>query len=182
MRPHYHALVYGQDFATADEPWRVFQQKRNYTVYTSPVLEELWGQGHVTVTPLTYETAAYCAKYSLKKRNGSKYDEEYLHRPTGVIRRREFAVMSRNPGIGASWLKRYKSDVYPEGAVTVKGRKFRPPRFYDDQLTEVELEFQKARRRAAVAARKDDLTDERLYAREKITEAKQALSKRNRFE
>ena len=43
--------------------------------------------------------------------------------------------MSLKPGIGAAWLERYRSDVYPVGKVVRPGgASFNAPRYYDKLL------------------------------------------------
>jgi len=51
----------------------------------------------------------------------------------------EFNKMSLKPGIGAEWLKRYRSDVYPAGKVVRPGgASFNAPRYYDDLLARLD--------------------------------------------
>jgi len=39
--------------------------------------------------------------------------------------------MSRRPGIGDGWLKKYKTDVYPDDHVIINGKPIKVPKFYD---------------------------------------------------
>jgi hypothetical protein len=50
----------------------------------------------------------------------------------------EFGLMSRMPGLGTSWLKKYFSDVYPKDFFTINGVKNKPPRFYDEILKKID--------------------------------------------
>jgi len=43
--------------------------------------------------------------------------------------------MSRRPGIGKEWYKKYSSDVYPSDEVIMRGKQIKPPKFYDTQLS-----------------------------------------------
>jgi hypothetical protein len=47
---------------------------------------------------------------------------------------KEFANMSRMPGIGSTWLDKYFEDVYPRDYVVVNNTQIKPPRFYDKLL------------------------------------------------
>ena len=59
-RPHYHAIIFGYDF-----PDKVFWSRNNgYPLYRSRMLEELWPFGYCTVGDVTFESAAYVARYT----------------------------------------------------------------------------------------------------------------------
>ena len=68
-----------------------------------------------------------------KRVKGEKEKEHYK----GL--EKEFALMSTKipqvdgtlGGIGKSWLLKYQGDVYPKDFFTFKGRKLKPPRYYD---------------------------------------------------
>ncbi len=85
--------------------------------------------------------------------------------------RPEYVTMSRRPGIGSTWLAKFKSDVYPADEVVHEGKRYRPPRFYDSQLAGEELDEYKVKRRRALVNRVKDLTPDRLASREKCLEA-----------
>lgn len=171
LRPHYHAALFGVDFA-AD---RVFLTERGGNkLYTSKLLEQTWGQGHVSIGELTYESAAYVARYVMKKAVGqdkrryeriSEHGEVYHVRP-------EYVTMSRRPGIGSGWFSKFKGDVFPSDEVVHRGRRYRPPRFYDERLPEAELEALKLKRRQVAAVHGDELSEERLKVREQVAEAR----------
>lgn len=124
-RPHYHLCLFGFDFSADRYLWR----KGDFPLFRSPMLEELWPFGHSSIGSLTFESAAYVARYVTKKINGKKKDSHYGDR----LPERSVAV-SLKPGIGASWLESYMSDVYPSDEVILDGRPLRPPRYYDKIL------------------------------------------------
>lgn len=177
-RPHYHALLFGLHFP--DQV--VIDQKNGKRIFTSPQLEEIWGKGNVTVGDVCFESAAYVARYVMKKITGDDAEEHYerVDPDTGEIFpvKPEYSTMSRRPGIGKAWLQKFKSDVYPSDEVIHEGRKFRPPRFYDSLLPEKELQKLKRQRRKTMQEHSENLTPERLEAREKITETRLGLSER----
>lgn len=148
-RPHYHVILFNYDFND-----KIFYEKtpRGDYLYTSPTLNKLWPNGLATIGAVTFESAGYTARYSTKKITGPKASDHYLrqHPDHGFICRvrPEFSLMSRGNnsgdpvwggGIGAGWIKKYKTDVYPSDTIVSNGRLARPPRFYDQQLTEEEL-------------------------------------------
>lgn len=134
-RPHYHACIFNYDFSD-----KVFLRMSNgKPLYFSQTLFDLWGKGFTTVGDLTFESAAYVARYVMKKVTGDNATEHYLyvHPETGVITKRcpEYATMSRRPGIGSSWYDKFKSDAYPSDFLVVNGKKCRPPRYYDTRFS-----------------------------------------------
>lgn len=140
LRPHYHVIIFNHDFND-----KIFYEttKRGDTLYTSPTLSKLWGQGLATLGAVTFHSAGYTARYSTKKITGPKASDFYLrtHPDHGFICRvrPEFSLMSRRPGIGASYFAKYKDEIVQSDEVMSNGRRARPPRYYDQQLTEEEL-------------------------------------------
>lgn len=121
-RPHYHALIFNYDFA--DKAF--FTQSRSGAkLYTSSLLDDLWGFGHCQIGSVSFESAAYVARYIMKKITGDLAADYYAGREP------EFNEMSRRPGIGRGWIDKFLSDVYPRDYAVVNGVKCRPPRFYD---------------------------------------------------
>lgn len=180
LRPHYHAILFNHDF----EDKRLWKTDRHGNrLYVSKFLTELWGYGHCTTGDVTFESAAYVARYVMKKYIGDKADEHYTRvHPLSkkVVRvQPEFVTQSRRPGLGAPWLERYKSDVYPSDFIIARGMKMNPPRFYDQKLSEEELEQIKRRRKSTGLKFKADNTKERLAVRETVKRSKLNMLKRN---
>lgn len=186
LRPHFHACMFGVDW---DDKVLIQSNKRGDRLYTSELLEETWGNGLVSSGNLTIESAAYVARYVMKKAvNPKRYGDfskySRFNSDTGEVWnvRPEFCVMSRRPGIGKSWFDKYAGDVYPADEVVYDGRRFRPPRFYDGLLEKCSdsfpkshlssLEVLKDARRRKVALRKEDLSAERLEVRERVAVAR----------
>ena len=78
--------------------------------------------------------------------------------------------MSRRPGIGKTWFEKYKEDVYPNDFVILRGKKCRPPKYYD-KLLELEDAYTyddiKMDRMENALAWVEEQTPERLKAKEK---------------
>lgn len=169
LRPHFHACLFGVDFMSDRSLWK---RDSGHDLFISPTLDSAWGLGFCSIGALTYESAAYVARYVMKKVTGPPADSHYerVDSETGEVFkvRPEFISMSRRPGLGSDWFDQFKSDVFPSDEVVYKGRRFRPPRFYEDKLSDSELCEVKARRRIRVESRASDLTPERLAVREVV--------------
>ncbi len=168
-RPHYHACIFGLDFSRDRVPMKF---ARGNTLYTSQCLEETWGKGFATVGALTWKSAAYVARYVMKKATGKLAETRYarVDPSTGeeTTVRPEYVTMSRRPGIGTEWFSQFASDVYPADEVVHEGKRYRPPRFYDSKLPVKELEVLKHRRRSAAGRHAEEQSPERLRVREKV--------------
>lgn len=173
FRPHYHACLFGVDFPDR----KLFSDNRDHgRLYTSDILSKCWPHGFCSIGDVTFDSAAYVARYVLKKRFGAEAAEHYQGRTP------EFCHMSKRPdGIGASWYRRFKSDVFPHGYVVVEGSKCRPPRYYDKLFMKEEsdeVELLRMERAKLAAERAADNTEERLLVKEKILRARIALFKK----
>lgn len=183
FRPHYHACLFGLDFS---EDRRLLKKSGKNELFTSPTLDAAWGMGHAVIGHLTRESAAYVARYVIKKKTGPQAAEQYrrIDTETGeeYFVKPEYVTMSRRPGIGSEWFKKFASDVYPSDEVVHDGKKFRPPKFYDRELEKERpetLEAMKSKRRRAAAKHKTNNTPERLEVRETVTRSKLDQLKRN---
>nr|QJB21099.1 MAG: replication initiator protein [Microvirus sp.] len=124
-RPHYHMLIFGYDFPDR-KPW---SQVHGNIYYRSALLEKLWPYGYSMIGNVSFESAAYVARYIMKKQFGKDADAYYSGRHP------EFVTMSRRPGIGFEWFRRFHDDVYPSDLVVVRNNVLcRPPRYYDGLL------------------------------------------------
>lgn len=134
-RPHYHACIFGLRLSDL-KYWRTSDS--GSPCYRSPALEICWRFGSSEVGQVTFESAAYVARYSLKKVTGSGADEHYqsVNVHTGELYQRdpEYARMSLKPGIGFTWFEKYGREVFPRDRVVVNGREVKPPRYYFELL------------------------------------------------
>lgn len=173
LRPHYHLCIFGYWFER--NQWKRLGGAPECATFTSEILEELWPEGHHTVQDFTMATAAYTARYVIKKVNGDRAEKHYqrIDALTGEIFQviPEFIGMSLKPAIGKEWFDRFKDDVYPRDEVAIRGRLTGVPKYYDRQLekenpdTLRKLKF--ARRRRASRRAKDN-TPRRLRDREEV--------------
>lgn len=181
-RPHYHAILFNLDFADKE----LFQVRKGVRLYTSETLQKLWPFGFSSVGDVTFESAAYVARYVMKKITGPAAAEyyEFIDPSTGEVhdRQPEWVVMSRRPGIAADWLKQFQGDVYPSDFLTLRGQKMRPPRFYDRVLEEKEPEAMRKIRLGRIgkaAIHKADNTPERLRVKEAVRLSRSSKLVRN---
>ena len=183
-RPHYHACIFNHDFYDKKE-WK--QQCEN-TLYTSGELCELWPNGFSSLGAVTFESAAYVARYITKKVTGPRAAEHYkllIVDKYGEIsaheRKPEYTTMSRRPGIGKGWFDKWRTDVYPSDNIIMNGRTMKPPKYYDDQheIT-YPSDHAKIRSKRIVKAKKhaDNNTPDRLKVREIVQHARLQQLKR----
>lgn len=130
FRPHYHMILYGLDLKENDSmvPW--VKSKSGFWTWRSPLLESIWKKGMIVVSPISWDTCAYTARYVMKKVGGLTADEYVAN---GV--EPEFVLMSRRPGIGREYFDDNYEKIYECDEVFIKGadggRKGKPPKYYD---------------------------------------------------
>lgn len=75
-RPHYHACIFGYDF-----PDKIYYKKTSSgeRIHTSKILQKLWPYGLSSVGNVTFESAAYIARYCVQKVTGQAADAHYTH-------------------------------------------------------------------------------------------------------
>lgn len=149
---------------------------------------------------MTFQSAAYVARYVMKKRKG---DDDYQDPKTGItnkdyysildketgeihFREREFVLMSRGRsaegtrGIGYGWYQRFKSDT-DKDYITLDGVKMSLPRYYDGLIKEDDETglLKRKFRRTQKAKASEHNTRERLDVREKVKQAQIGLLHRD---
>jgi hypothetical protein len=182
-RPHFHACIFGFNFPDLTL-WK--RTPSGALIYRSKSLEDLWPFGYSSVGDVTFESAAYVARYVMKKRTGKCIGDHYetTDMETGEIKERvpEFNRMSLKPGIGYDFYKKFTSDIYPHDYVVINGRETRPPKFYDKKFADdfpEDFEALQFQRFVDAVDRFDDNTDERLCVKEQVLEAKFSRLKRH---
>lgn len=171
LRPHYHLILFGEDFPDR-VPWR--KTGSGHVIYRSKLLEGVWALGHAELGTVTPESCGYVARYCLKKVNGERAEEHYrrVDPETGEVYRclPEFITMSSRPGIGADWFEQFASDAFPSDFVIIDGQKRSVPRYYLKKLGEEEAELVKAERVQRAEKHADNNTPERLAVREEVVQ------------
>jgi hypothetical protein len=188
-RPHYHACLFGVDF---DDAIPFSTNNAGIETLVSDTLATIWGKGFCTVGELNYETAAYTARYIMKKITGIRAEEHYLRvdPTTGEMfnLEPEYTTMSlgreKGDGIGAAFFKKYESDFFPSDQCPVPGRGVynRVPKYYEklwaeknpDAFAEIKKRREKYRN-----THLDEYTPQRLEAKFKVKKAQMKLLPRN---
>lgn len=167
-RPHYHACIFNADFNDKIH----YRTVNEIPLYTSETLSSLWPFGFSSIGDVTFDSAAYVARYIMKKITGDKKEDHYGDRKP------EYTTMSRRPGIGKGWYDKYKLDVYNADFVIINGVKITAPKFYDNQYEIEQPEkfgsIKQARIKSAWKHAKDN-TDARLRVKEKVKQSRISL-------
>lgn len=180
-RPHYHACVFGYD--PADK--RGWGSRGGYPVWRSESVEKVWSDadgaplGNVEIGTVTFDSAAYVARYVLKKVRGEARYERYVT-ADGEWIEPEFVRMSRRPAIGAKWFERYREELTPKGMVVHEGREMPMPRYYLKLMEGAEREeVEFARWEARRGPESVDERERRLVAEEVTMKARVNLRGRS---
>lgn len=182
-RPHYHALLFGVRFV---DRLPYTRGPAGHVVYTSERLSDLWGLGFASCGEVTFESAAYVARYVMKKITGAAAADHYkfVDPGTGEITWRlpEYTTMSLKPAIAKEWFAEFKDDAYPSDFLTLRGKRMKPPKYYDKLLELHDVgayEQMKAARRDAALAAAPNSTRRRLAEREEVKLAQISNLKRS---
>lgn len=182
-RPHFHAMLFGTDFD--DKVLHAKTGSGSY-IYRSKTLESLWTFGFSSIGDATFETAAYVARYVMKKVTGkaAKGHYEIVDCESGEISDRtpEFNRMSLKPGIGGAWFDKFSADVYPHDFVVVNGVTAKPPRYYDRLLKRIDADVYDEiveQRMLDMGEKWRDNTRARLAVKETVTKARLAKFRRD---
>ena len=172
-RPHFHAILFNVHF---EDRSYFMVSPSGARLYRSQVLELLWPHGFSSIGDVTFESAAYVARYCMKKVTGDNAQYWYGEREP------EFCHMSLKPGIGARWIDKYLTDVYPSGMMVVNGAECKSPRYFDKRFKKVsDEEFAQLVMRREQLARANylDNTEARLSVKEQVAAARLRSLKRS---
>lgn len=151
-RPHYHACIFNLNIGK-DKLKKYKNNNAGDAIYQCAEIEEIWGKGFITIAPLSWETAAYTARYIMKKQFGSEAEKYYLSKAKNP----EFTIMSRKPGIGLKYYDENKYDIYKNDEIAIPRKSgaimITPPKIFDKKF---ELE-EKEKMRLIKARRKINL-------------------------
>lgn len=98
-RPHYHVAIMGLKNLPSDMV-KIGNNHQGDIRWASAEIAKLWGKGIIEYEDLTWGSAAYVARYITKKQFGAgakEYERLGIEEPK--------VVMSRNPGIGMSYIR-----------------------------------------------------------------------------
>lgn len=192
-RPHFHAILFNFNF---DDLVLWKRSGSQSMIYRSSTLEELWPFGFSSVGNVTFQSAAYVARYVMKKisgrvddinpktglRYGAVYDRVDENGEIFSVEP-EFNRMSLKPGIAQGWFDKFSSDVYPHDAVILEGgREMRPPKFYDLKMEILDPDMMEAVKQDRIQRaldRWEESSPERLSVKEKVLSSRLSRLKRS---
>lgn len=170
-RPHYHACIFGFRFPDLDIKV-INENGYPVSVIHSDSLDDLWGLGHTSVGDVTFESAAYVARYCMKKILGDS-EKVWNH-----YRGRVPEFMHCSKGIAKGWFEKYGKQVFPSDWVISRGRKAKPPRYFDKQLEKSNPELLEAIKEARKARIKEEDSVSRLNDKSELCQIKIRKKKR----
>lgn len=160
-RPHYHVCLMNMPDLSDDLVF--FKREGDINLYRSSFLESSWLDktyrlplGFSTVGELTWDSAAYTARYIMKKQLGKSSakaflaEREALDLPGSVIKQPEFVLMSRRPGIARQYYVDHSDELYDHDTIVAKFGdrvyQVKPPRYFDTLYDNVYSDLDHARR------------------------------------
>lgn len=136
LRPHYHASLYNCPISDLKE---IATNFRGDPLYSSDLINKIWGKGFVVIGKFAWNTAAYTARYIVKKLKG---DAALEYSVFGL--EPETTRMSRKPGIGIEFLmdkdllEIYVNDEIVLPSVGGKCNAVKPPKIFDKKLEAID--------------------------------------------
>lgn len=174
-RPHHHACIFNLDFKDKI----LYKESNGCRLYRSEALESLWTYGYSLIGDVTFDSAAYVARYITKKINGAMAESHYKGKLP------EYTTMSRRPGIGNGWFKKFGNDVYSKDEVAIKrnGKVYvmKPAKYYDKLFAVVDPEkYEILKERRVEKAKNDpDNNDVKLCVKHDIKKRQVSRFKRS---
>ena len=174
-RPHFHSLIWGEDFHRDRKILRNATPTKD-ALYVSPTVEAAWTcpscrepNGFHTIGTVSFASAAYTARYALKKVFGEGELERVPHvvdKATGeAVPIHPYSTWSRRPGLGREVYDNHRDEIYARDScilqVDGKSRHFRVPRYYDRLLGQDDPDFLEYVQQARVERAKKHKTDPR---------------------
>jgi len=127
-RPHYHIILFNCPIYDLKS---IRKSDKGQLLWNSAEIEKIWGQGLTAIGEVTWDSAAYTARYVMKKIKGPEKDK--IYDDIGIIP--EFTLMSRKPGIGKNYFDEHADEIYKYDEMLVQTRqkviRAKPARYYD---------------------------------------------------
>lgn len=128
-RPHYHLCLFNIDIPDLKFFGTNF---RGDIFYTSEILTSIWGRGHVIVSELNWATAAYTARYVLKK--ARDMDDKKFHQNFDIPL--PFTTKSNRPGLAHDIFEKSFDQIYEKDTIVLpsfggKEKVVKPPKYFD---------------------------------------------------
>lgn len=169
-RPHYHLIIFG--FFPEDS--NKYKKTKDGQLWTSEKTAQIWGKGFTVHGIVNADTAAYTARYVVKKITGKKALAHYNGRLP------EFSLMSKKPGIGAKFYEKFRDEIWRNDSVVINSYEINPPRYYVDKLKKEDpKQWAQRKLKNQLAQNKNilDNTEDRLKVKHVV-----AIKKRQTFQ
>lgn len=191
-RPHYHLLLFNSPL----DDLRPLLDSDCPTLKRSPFIEKAWKLGRVGITPVSWATAAYCARYSMKKVQPKQFKADRWYYEKFIMPKldftqfegyeellpfkvQEFQRQSNRPGLARKYFEKRINDIYTTDEVFVLRNNVvessKVPKYFDKLFGELypdELEeIKENRKRTALIANRaklsfTDMTEDELAIKE----------------
>lgn len=158
LRPHYHMMLYNMVIPDLKYYKR---NKQGDILYTSDIIADIWQGGFVVIGKADWRTAAYTARYVIKKRKGKEARQYYTD--FGIAP--ESTRSSNRPGIASAYYDEHWHDLYYGSSQKIvlpsigdMANITTPPRFFDEKFRLVDpdrlVEIKLKRREIAIELQK----------------------------
>ena len=133
-RPHFHILVFNMPPLPDMKHW--FTTDQHEKIYHSDILQnKIWKKGICSIGELTWNSAAYVARYVVKKQKGKTKGLIDLCGDLVLGLEKEDTRMSLKPGIAKKYYDENKHKFYETDEIVIairgKVRTIKPPRYFD---------------------------------------------------
>ena len=151
--PHYHMII--MNWEPDDLKFDKISKKSGLPVYTSKTINKIWGKGYAPIGLITYQSAAYVARYTMKKNGLAKIKRKYYDwtdPKTGKIKKRwinkkgkqEHEFISMSQGIGRNWFIQNRNKIKENDCIIISNGKDvltkKVPRYYRKIWNELDWE------------------------------------------
>lgn len=154
-RPHYHLIIFG--LSKYDEVFhrsalsKLLEGKDGFSATL-----DAWSKGNVFVGDVSPQSAKYVAGYVMKKQGDSYHDVKW-YKEQGLVP--PFILMSRRPGIGATYGEKYKLRFKHNPFVVVGNSRIGLPRYLDNRLFSDDMQRKIEKMRAVRESFENDLNE-----------------------
>lgn len=127
-RPHYHILFF--NLKIRDKEFHKMSDE-GFPLFSSKIIEKIWGKGWVQINEVNERTCAYVARYILKKQLGKGSKDFY--RDIGRVP--EYTAQTNKPGIGYYYFEENKDKIYEYDKLVLKtksgAQQIKPAKYFD---------------------------------------------------
>lgn len=137
-RPHYHIILLNCPLKLTEFYSFIQDPTTKKLHWKSKELESLWKKGFIDVSEVNFSSAAYVARYCMKKLSKEVDKTSYFEQ--GKLP--EFVRMSRRPGIGAEYFRENLEKIYETDSILMKNFHgelvhYKPPKAWDRKMKEL---------------------------------------------